>query len=109
MLHNSDTGEQHKGRGQIDRDYVQQLDSVLAGLLSTSSVGEIIEDDCLDIVTVGCIAQTTETDQEDTDNGEHNGQCARELLGVGHASTNRDNHSDTLIGEHSYKEFMNRR
>lgn len=106
MLHNADAREQHQRGGQVDRDDVQQLDSVLAGLLSASCVREVIEDNRLDVVTISCIAQTTKADEEDTDNGEHNGQCARELLGVSHASTNRNNHSNSLIREHGYNHLI---
>lgn len=98
-LNDSDAWEQHQWRGQKDGNDVQDLDGVLAGFLAAGAVGQVVEHDSLDGVTIGSISQTSETDQQSTDGREHNGQCAGELLGVGHAAANGDDHADTLVGK----------
>lgn len=98
-LNDTDAREQHQRSGQEDGNNVKDLNRIFAGLLATSAMGQVVKQDGLDSVTVGGISQASETDQQSTDGREHNGQCAGELLGVGHAAANGDDHADTLVGE----------
>lgn len=102
MLHDADAWEKHQRCGEENGDNVEELDRVLAGSFTARGVGQVIEDDGLDVLAVGCVTEGSETDEENTDDGQYDGQCAGELFGVGHAAADRDHHANTLIREHGY-------
>jgi len=97
MLHDTDALEEHQRCGEEDGDDVEELDRVLARSFTARGVGQVVEDDGLDVLAVGCITEGSETDEEDTDDGQNDGQCARKLFGIGHAAADRDHHANTLI------------
>ena len=78
----------------------RSLDGVLSGLLAPRAAWQVVENDRLDTVTIGRIAERSKADQECANNRQDNRQGTGKLLWVGHAAANGDDHSDTFVREH---------